>query len=542
MTTNTAPGVYGRTIDLSTRVAPVSTSVGAIVAASTKGPVMQRTLVTDHVGLEQFGTADSSVSYLHYCAKEFLDVSSRLYVTRVVSTDTLTAGCYMTVDDITATEPVIKLTNFDDGTNNPLGRYDPLNTIGFDPSQAAIENTLLFFCAADPGTWNNQLAIRIRPSNPPFVPLGAPGHDVLKFYVDVYVDYQGPFNTPAESYLVTRHLELDANQNQIFIEEVINRKSKLIRVKNNPYAPELAILREAFEYLDGGTNGTRPTDNLINQGWELYRDREIVGANILINCGYSTPSVQRKMAEIAEARGDAIAILDLPSNKQELADAISYRRNELNLNTSFAALYGSDIKARDQYNDRLIYVPASGHIAAVYALTDEQAAVWFAPAGINRATLGIEGTRVRYNQGARDAMDEAQINPIRFIPTLSSYSVWGQMTLLPYPSHLQDVGVRRLVNFLYASLTSASQVHVFDPNDTILRARLKGAADAFLEPIKRGRGVSRYENVCDDRNNTPDSVANGDVILDVYIWPIRATKRIHIIATVNPIRTVLTVS
>lgn len=532
-TAHSSAGVYVNELDLSQRVAAASTSIGAIVGASNKGPVMERTLITSvRQFLETFGTPDPRTSYMHYCALAFLEESSRLYVTRVLSlnNDALTAGAFLTVDDLEAKTPLLSLNNFDDGTNKPLGKFDPWNTVEFDPEQAGIENTLAMFCAVNPGEWNNSLHIRVRPSNKRGVDLP---DDPYVFWVEVYVDYVSPRQAPVESFMVSRDYRIDGFGNQMNIEEVINNKSKYIRVRSNPFAPtKVKFLTMASEFLDGATNGSRPTDASINQGWELYRDPEQLDVNILINGGYSTPAVQLKMDDICQDRMDCIAVLDMPSSEQEVSLAINYRRNTLNLDSSRSAIYSADVKILDTYNDREIWVPPSGHASAAYARTDENAETWFAPAGMNRGRLDILGVRQIYNQGDRDALTDAQINSIRVIPG-SGYRIWGADTLQSMASALSNVNVRRLLNFIEKSVSIASLYSVFNPNDSTLRAQLTEMTNRFLTPIKTGRGLYSFTVICDSSNNPPEIEGSGDTILDVYLDPVIPAKRIHLNAIVT---------
>jgi phage tail sheath protein FI len=238
------------------------------------------------------------------------------------------------------------------------------------------------------------------------------------------------------------------------------------------------------------------------------------------------------MYDIAEDRMDAIAVLDIPSNMQEVSDAVYFRRNDLNLDTSYAAIYGPDILIYDEYNDREVYVAPSGYVAAVMAKTDSDAATWFAPAGIDRGLLSIRGLRQVYNQGDRDALVDAQINPIRVIPNIG-YVVWGADTLQVQPSALTNVNVRRLLNFIEKSIQLSAIYQVFEQNDEILWIRLTELCERFLKPIRAGRGVYWYMAVCDETNNTPETIGNGDTMLDVYVDPVIPAKRIHLRATVT---------
>lgn len=531
MANNSSAGVYVKELDLSQRVAAASTSIGSIVGASNKGPVMERTLVTSvRQFIETFGKPDPRTSYMHYCALTFLEQSSRLYVTRVIKNDTLTAGAYWTVDDLAAKTPLTSLNNFDDGTNTPLGRYDPLNTVGFDPMQDGIESILAFFCAANPGEWNNDIYIRIRPSTKRGV---EEPDDPYIFYVEVFLDYKSSRQLPNESFLVSRDYRIDGFGNQMQMSEVINGKSNIIRVFENQYAaPKVKILKQAAEFLDGATNGGRVNSASINLGWELYRDPEQLDVNILINGGYSSPDVQLKMDDICQDRMDCIAVLDMPSSEQDVSRAIAYRRNTLNLDSSRSAIYSPDVKILDSFNDRELFVPPSGHAAAAYARTDSDAETWFAPAGMNRGDLKILAVNKIYNQGDRDALTDAQINTIRVFPGIG-YKIWGADTLQVMASALSNVNVRRLLNFIEKSIQIAGLYSVFNPNDSILQAQLVEMTERFLKPIKSGRGLYDYTVVCDSTNNPVELIASGDTILDVYLDPVIPAKRIHLNAIVT---------
>jgi phage tail sheath protein FI len=531
---NPAPGVYGYVKDLSERPANVATSVAAFVGATPKGPVGERTLITDFANYKAtFGFGGTEYGYMAYSVEPFLNQSSRCYVTRVVN-GALTAGSYFTTDDTNAQDPQLALSVWKNPTtNNPEGANDPLNSLGFTPTTPGVGNILGYFCAANPGDWNNGIVIEIRPSNPPGVALRGNGHDPLKFYVDVYLSKAGAQVQPDESFLVTRHQETDEEGTQLFIEDVINKKSNIIRVRNNEFCPEIPIVNTASCILDGGDDGLPPTENQIIDAWDLYSDPEEIEVDILVNGGYTHYTIHHALNSIAEGRGDAIAILDMPSDMQEVADAVNYKRNILNLSSYYSALYSADIKVYDYENDLEVYVPPSGYVAAAFAKADSTRALWFAPAGIDLGTLDVLGVRVQYDQGARDSLDMAQINPIRKMRD-GSYVIWGQQTTQTTATSFQYVNVVRLVNYVLKRAKASTLSSVFNPNDSVLRDRVKATADSILEPIRRGRGVYEYQNVCDDRNNTNDTIANGDLVLDMVFDPVIAAKRIHVVFNINP--------
>lgn len=526
--TNSSAGVYVGEINRSQRAAPATTSVGVIVGASDRGPVGEATLVTSQQEfLNLFGKPNPRTSKMHYCALEFLVEASRLYVTRVADNTALTAAALLTVDDVAAATPTLSLSVLDDGLGVPQGRHDPMNTYVFDQLQAGIENVVGLICAVNPGSWNKEIKVKVRPSTK----RGSTAPDDPKlFYIEVYL----PISVnPIESWPVTLGLNQDGYGVQTQVEQVVNTQSQFIRVLLNPSCPpSLKFLTSVSTNLLGGSNGGPATDGLIMQGWDLYSDPEQLDCNILINAGYATPAVQQHMNALAVSRRDCVAILDLPTASQTVAGAVAYRTGVLNIDSSYSAIYGPDLQILDTYNDMKISVPPSGHVAAVYARTDNVRALWFAPAGMTRGFLEIRGVTQVYNQGARDAFEDVQINPVRVIPG-KGFFVWGADTLASEASALSDIPVRRLMNFMEKSLARASLYSVFDPNDQFLWMTLRDICDRFLGPIRDARGLYWFQTICDQRNNVAASIATGDVHLDVYVQPTIFAKRIRLNAIIN---------
>lgn len=540
-----SPGSYVIERDLSQRVRAVSTSIGGIVGASKKGPIGVPTLVTNEQEfISIFGKPDWRFSLMHYAALKFLEQSSQLLVTRVINDDEsrgprpLTAGVFYTVDDSAAQKPRPALTVFDDGSHRAKGLYDPYNTYSFNPNTPGINNILFLVCAVDPGDWNNDLYIEVRPAFKAGLSTFDENYDdPYSFWIDVYVNYTNPRNVPVESWLVKRVKEVDGYGNQLFLEDVINTSSKYIRVRNNEFAPNIQVLDTAKAFLDGGTNGHFVSYGQVMRGWDLYKDPEHINVNILIQGGapigvnslQDIADIQRKMAIIAEERMDAVALLDVPSKEQETARAVAYAIQELNLDSSYAALYSCDVLVPDPYNDVDVWVPPSAYAAAACAMTDENYEVWFSPAGMYRGSINdAKKARYIYNQGHRDALDQGNVNAIRYFPKGQGYKIWGSNTLQSMASALSDLNVRRLMNFIEKSVRLANMYSVFDPNDQILRSRVTSIIDRFLNPIKNAGGLYWFQTICDETNNTSDTIANGTLVVDAYFDPAITAKRIHL--------------
>src|SRR5690606_36364807 len=368
--------------------------------------------------------------------------------------------------------------------------------------------------------------IQIRPSAPPGTGIGE-FSNVNHFYVDVFLNYGGSASLPVESFLCSRTVELDAEQQQMFIEDRINSNSKYIRFKNNSECPIIRHTHSCIERLDGGADGDRVKTHEIANAWDNFGDTEFLDVQIMINAGYCNESVHRRMVAIAAQRGDAIAVLDYAREFKLAARAIHYRRNILNISSSYGAMYGPWAKVKDDVSGRDIWVPPSGLVAAQYAYTDRVRAYYWAPAGLTRGQIKVLDLDAKYNVGDRNALDQAQINVIRKIPG-RGFVIMGAETLQTHLSGFSNVNVRRLVNGLKTAIRKSAITSTFNPNDELERLKLKDMVDAYLRPIKSGRGVYAWETVCDERNNTPDVVANNDLKLDLILDAAIPGKRIHI--------------
>lgn len=535
---NPAPGVYGYIKDASERFPSVSSSIPAFVGEAERGDVGVAVLCFDKQDRrERFGALDpQKYGFAGYCMDRALRNTNRAYFVRVVN-NAMTAFAWLTVDDPTAVNPVIRLTNNSvAGSSVPVGDADPFKNVGFAATTPGIANITGFFCARNPGEWNNQITVAVGTSNPDGVPIRTNGHNPKHFVVYVYYGTFVAGITPVEKFTVSLDYEVDADGQQMYIEEVINNKSRYIKFKHNElFGAKYDFVTSAHETLDGGTNGQRATVNQIREAWEIYGDPEKIDVGLLVNSGYTHHLIQHKMLEIAERRGDAYAILDVPSNRQEVADSVAYRRQTLNANTYYGGIYGPDILIYDEYTDRKFYIPISGDVAQRWAFTAANRFLWFAAAGMENGMLqNILGVRVEYDQGARDSLESAQVNYVRKLPQGMGYALWAQNTLYARASALRDANVVALSLYILKASKAYTENRLFDPNDPFLRASVKQSADDFMRPILRGRGVERFENRCDEKNNPKDVVANGDLVLDMEYDPTIAAKRVHVRFNINP--------
>lgn len=513
-----SPGYYFSERDFARRASAATTSIGAILGEAHSGPVGVPTLVTSSAEyLALFGAPDARIGYMGYAALAFLEEANQLYVVRVAPTSTYGG---MTV-----------------GFDGTFTIAYPWADGVFSPDELSFEPSNLFHVyAVNQGAWNSGMSIRLYPDTK---------NEGSYFYLEVYREGRAQ---PLETWRCHLDYEIDGFGVQLNVEAQINQRSNYIRIiQNHEFAalvenPQRQLVNTFLAGNDatrmgiqlvGGSNGDRPTKYELIEALELYEDPEVIDINILINGGITDPDFQRAMDNVCQQRRDCVAILDMPQPYQATQAALHYRREVLMLDSTYSAIYSPDVLYADPLNDIRLYVPPSGHVAACYAKTDREAKTWFAPAGMDRGNLKVSGLYEIYRQGHRDALYDSQINAIRLIDSGGGIKVWGADTLQIVQSPLSNMSVRRLLLFIERAMENVLLVSVFNPNDQQLRSRLETAGNQVLQPIQDADGLYSFHVQCDDQNNTPNTIAAGDLYVDFWLDPTLPVKRVMFTAIIN---------
>ena len=256
-----------------------------------------------------------------------------------------------------------------------------------------------------------------------------------------------------------------------------------------------------------------------------------------MNSGYVTSgnvSYQAKMLEIAEARRDCFCLFDVPMDKTEYEDAIDWRKNIQGFNSYRGAVCSPWVKTYDAVAGRANFLMCpSAYMAKIMGAYDP----WMAPAGLNRgmltsSTVSPTGLTQYYNnvQGGNLYTDN-QINCYIKNPG-SGYVIWGQRTLQAKPSALDRINVARTVIYIETILRDAARWHLFENNTAYERMKLNLEFAAFLDTVLASDGIQRYQVICDESNNTPQVIANNQMVVDVYLWPTYCAEVIKISTSV----------
>lgn len=191
--------------------------------------------------------------------------------------------------------------------------------------------------------------------------------------------------------------------------------------------------------------------------------------------------------------------------------------------SNYATMYANWVKTSDQFTSRNFWCPFSGYAAAIFARSDATESFWAAPAGLNRGKFRALDIALNPNQKQRDRLYEISVNPVAFFNG-DGFVVMGQKTLQFKPTAFDRINVRRLFLYLERAVQRTIKYFVFEPNTSFTRSRVKNTLTPIFELARATEGVYDYLIVCDQRNNTPDVIDQNELVVDIYLKPVRTAE------------------
>jgi len=269
--------------------------------------------------------------------------------------------------------------------------------------------------------------------------------------------------------------------------------------------------------------------------------------NLIAVTGY--PELAPNMAELNnEINNVAFAIIDTPlrltpdniatwaSNNDGLGLATA--DGNLASGDSYGGTFYPSCRTTDLSGNTAVTYPSHMMIRTIIR-SDEVAYPWLAPAGTRRGLVdnalqlgylnGITGIfePLGVGQALRDVLYPNHINPITFIPGVGIVN-FGNLTLQVTATALDRINVARLVSFIRGRLVVIGKQYLFEPNDTITRTEIKNSITSMLLDIVSKRGIYDYLVVCDNTNNTPTTIDENQLWVDIAIEPVKAVEFIYI--------------
>lgn len=278
--------------------------------------------------------------------------------------------------------------------------------------------------------------------------------------------------------------------------------------------------------LTSGQDGRTAYEDAI----DLLNNADEYDINMLIMPGVidgftAHAQVNTKAIAMIEDRADVFYVIDPTGFGASLGQSIISAEAR---NTSYAAMYYPWCQIPDADLGRNVWVPPSTLMPGVISFTDQVAAPWFAPAGLNRGGLDLVlQTERKLTLNDRDALYESNVNPIATFPN-QGVVVWGQKTLQKKASALDRVNVRRLLIAAKKYVSSTSKFLVFEQNTAQTRQRFLQITEPWFEDARRRQGVYAFKIVMDESNNTPDVIDRNEMRGIIYLQPTKTAEFIII--------------
>jgi hypothetical protein len=246
---------------------------------------------------------------------------------------------------------------------------------------------------------------------------------------------------------------------------------------------------------------------------------------------YHPSVVEDVINMVQEIRGDAFYIFEGTPALGSIAEAKDQAQA---VDSNYAAMYYPWVKTVDVNTNKLITIPPSVLMPAVYAANDRIAAEWFAPAGLNRGGLGgAVAVLNKLTQADRDSLYEDKVNPICQFPG-QGIVAFGQKTLQTKPSALDRINVRRLLLTVRKYIASTSRYLIFEQNSSTTRNRFLSIVNPYLEGIQQRQGLYAFKVIMDESNNTPDVIDRNFLKGAIYLQPTKTAEFIQIDFNILP--------
>jgi len=281
---------------------------------------------------------------------------------------------------------------------------------------------------------------------------------------------------------------------------------------------------------DNGASGDQPnesqatlTTDQVSKALESFEPIDEI--TIVAVPGVLDTSIQSAVMDHCENMGDRFAILDGQQNPKSLTP--SEIQGQVR-DSNYAALYYPWIKVYDPVTKRDdYYVAPSGHLAGIYARSDEQRGVHKAPA--NEVIRGAIGVQKRLRKADQAGLNPVGINIIRQFN--GNVTVWGARTLGGDKNgEWKYINVRRLFLYLRQSIEEGTQWAVFEPNGEELWAKIRRNITAFLTTVWRDGALfgatpeQAFFVRCDETTNPPEVRDLGQVVTEIGVAVIKPAE------------------
>ncbi len=245
-------------------------------------------------------------------------------------------------------------------------------------------------------------------------------------------------------------------------------------------------------------------------------------------------SKANELINIATTRKDCLAVISAP--KEAVLNTPNSDTQTANIINFFAGVTPSNYTVfdsghkytYDRFNSQFLYLPCNSDVAGTMARTSINQYPWYSPAGANRGVIN-NAIKLAYNpsQSQRDLLYSNAINSIIASPG-QGIILFGDKTASNVVSAFDRINVRRLFLTIENQIGRVARGQLFEFNDAITRNNFVNIVEPYLRDIKAKRGITDFQIVCDESNNTPDVIDANEFKADIYIKPSRSINFISL--------------
>jgi phage tail sheath protein FI len=530
-----APGVFIEEVEMGPKpIEGVSTTTTGFLGETERGPVRPRLMTSWAQYLKLYGEYTEG-SFLPYAVKGFFDNGGRrCFIARIAGQGTKTAAIEIPADagpNIPSTPATSTSDAAEGGEASDSSTPAPSTTRRRSRSpQESSSGPAMEIRAIGPGAWGNRVSVKI----------GAAKSDkripgLFMMTVSYTCDNVSDATSGAAIIMEEVHDGLSMNPaSSNYVEKKINAASNLVNVSKVGDAPP--IKDDQPKLLSGGTDassinrsdytGTGGGGSQESSGLAAFEQID----DISIVC---CPNEHRRgldgltgeLVTHCENMKDRFAILQ---SEQGIGDKVADIELPDSKNVAF---YHPWIEVIDPLSNSrtfnsAILVPPCGHIAGIYARTDNTRGVHKAPA--NETILSIQGLERKITRGEQERLNPSGVNCIRLFRG-RGIRVWGARTTSSDPLW-KYINVRRLFLYIAESIEEGTQWVVFEPNSERLWPRVRQTVSQFLTGVWRGgalMGVTPAEAFfvkCDRSTMTQDDIDNGRLIIEIGFAPVKPAE------------------
>lgn len=225
-----------------------------------------------------------------------------------------------------------------------------------------------------------------------------------------------------------------------------------------------------------------------------------------------------------------IEVLKSILNSENSASVSENHRALLAISVTYKAIISAILKVVN-------ILPASGGMAGVISMVDNNRGVWKAPANVSIA--GVASLPIKIDQAGQeglnvDTVSGKSINAIRNF-TGNGILVWGARTLDGNNNEWRYISVRRTMIYIEQSCKNACERFVFEPNDANTWVRIRAMIENFLNNLWRQGALAGatprdafFVNCGLGTTMTPDDILNGKLIVNIGVAIVRPAEFIII--------------